>query len=458
MPHDDLQQAAAGARARHAPGPVCPATAPHAVPRRPSGCRRAGLLARCRRRSSCCRPLLPPRPMARVGSDRPVRDLRRGWTGEPLAFDYRLRFTWPDGSASEAVDPYRFGRVLTDYDLYLLGEGTQLRAQEKLGAQPVQLGIDRRRALRGLGAQRRARERGRRLQRWDGRVHPMRLPRPARRLGDLRARGSANGEKYKFEIRARGGAVFQKADPYARRLEVPPRSASIVWHAAPYAWGDGEWMERRAGGGRVARRARCRSTRCTSGRGRAAPTAERFLSYRELADRLVPYVRDMGFTHIELLPVMEHPFAGSWGYQVIGFFAPPARGSATPEDFKAFVDACHRRGRSASSSTGCPATSRRTRTAWRGSTAPRSTSTRTRGRASTRTGARWSSTTGVNEVRSFLLSNALFWLERVPHRRPARGRRRVDALPGLLAARRAVDPQPLRRPREPRGDRLPARS
>ena len=120
---------------------------------------------------------------------------------------------------------------------------------------------------------------------------------------------------------------------------------------------------------------------------RVPEEGDRYLSYAELAERLIPYVKEMGYTHIELLPVMEHPFSGSWGYQVIGFFAPTSR-FGKPEEFKAFVDACHARRHRRHSRLGAGTLSRRTRTGSRRSTAPRSSSMPIRGRASTGTGAR----------------------------------------------------------------------
>jgi 1,4-alpha-glucan branching enzyme len=167
-----------------------------------------------------------------------------GWTDVPLAFDYRLRVTWRDGRTTEVVDPYRFGRILSDYDLYLFAEGTQLRGQEKLGAHPLQLGpiagvhfavwapnADRVSVVGDFNM-------------WDGRVNPMRLLMP-HGVWELFVPGISNGEKYKFEIRARTGEVFQKTDPYALRLETPPRSASIVWDVPPFNWTDEAWMESR---------------------------------------------------------------------------------------------------------------------------------------------------------------------------------------------------------------------
>ena len=141
-------------------------------------------------------------------------------------------------------------------------------------------------------------------------------------------------------MRSKHGTVQLKADPYATRFETPPHSASIAWDPVAHAWGDREWLDARAG--RQWSRTPMSIYEVHLGSWRRGEH-NRFLTYRELAEQLVPYVKDLGFTHIELLPVMEHPFAGSWGYQVTGFFAPTSRHGA-PEDFKLFVDTCHRAG------------------------------------------------------------------------------------------------------------------
>lgn len=265
----------------------------------------------------------------------------RGWLGDPLALDYRLHVRWKDGRTTDVDDAYRFGRVLTDFDLHLTAEGTQLRAYEKLGAHVIQFGpvSGVHFAVWAPNAQRVSVVGD--FNRWDGRVHAMRLLQP-HGVWEIFIPGLGPGEKYKFELRTKSGAVFTKTDPYAMRFELPPRSASIVVGDDRYSWHDEAWMaDRRRHNSWLDEPMSIYEVHLGSwARG---ADGERFLSYRELADRLVPYVQRMGFTHIELLPVMEHPFAGSWGYQVVGFFAPTSR-MGEPEEFKAFVDSCHQAG------------------------------------------------------------------------------------------------------------------
>jgi 1,4-alpha-glucan branching enzyme len=175
---------------------------------------------------------------------------------------------------------------------------------------------------------------------WDGRVHPMRVLITSG-LWEIFLPDLGEGDRYKFEIVTPHNQLVLKSDPCGRYFETPPRTASVVWKPGDYTWHDGDWMA-----ARPARQMWFREpmsiyeVQLASWRRNANGAS---LSYRELADTLVPYVRDMGFTHLELLPVMEHPFAGSWGYQVIGFFAPTSR-LGTPDDFKYFVDSCHRAG------------------------------------------------------------------------------------------------------------------
>jgi len=255
-------------------------------------------------------------------------------------FDYRFRVTWADGSESELDDPYRYGPVLTEFDQYLFAEGTHVRAFDRLGARPMVHGIragvhfavwaPNARRVSVVGD----------FNGWDGRVHAMRSLMPSG-LWELFLPDLGVGDHYKFELVTPQNHVVLKADPCGRFFETPPRTASIVWNTDDYQWADRDWMTAR-GTREMWLRSPMSVYEVHLGSWRR-DLHGRSLSYRELADSLVPYVRDMGFTHIELLPVMEHPFAGSWGYQVIGFFAPTSR-FGPPEDFKYFVDLCHRAG------------------------------------------------------------------------------------------------------------------
>jgi 1,4-alpha-glucan branching enzyme len=255
--------------------------------------------------------------------------------------DYRLRITYAGDHVLDVDDPYRYGRVLTDFDLHLLSEGTHYRAFEKLGAHRIAQGT-----TTGVHFAVWAPNAARvsvigDFNGWDGRVTPMRFL--ATGVWEIFIPGFADGEKYKFEIRTRNGATLKKTDPFALAFEAPPQTAAIVHDISRYEWGDGEWMSSRAArGGWLDAPVSVYEVHLGSW-ARVPEDGNRFLTYRELADRLVPYVKEMGFTHIELLPVMEHPFSGSWGYQVLGFFAPTAR-FGPPEDFKRFVDACHAAG------------------------------------------------------------------------------------------------------------------
>jgi 1,4-alpha-glucan branching enzyme len=282
-----------------------------------------------------------PVPMPRRPGTDVFEAVVRGFGGDPAGFAYRLAVTWKDGRAEEIDDPYRFGRVLSDFDLHLLAEGTLLRAQDTLGAHPMRIdGVDGVHFAVWAPNAERVSVVGD-FNGWDGRAHPMRMLLP-HGVWEIFIPGLGQGDLYKFELRARSTVVFSKADPYATCFETPPRSASVVWGPGRHEWADADWMEGR-------RRQPNWLDRPMSvyevhlGSWARGEDGQRFLSYRELAERLVPYVRDLGFTHIELMPVMEHPFSGSWGYQVIGFFAPTSR-HGNPDDFKAFVDACHRAG------------------------------------------------------------------------------------------------------------------
>ncbi|MGV6871874.1 1,4-alpha-glucan branching protein GlgB [Pseudochelatococcus sp. B33] len=262
---------------------------------------------------------------------------------------YALRIRWPDAGGEvieERADPYSFGPSLGDLDIHLIAEGRHRELWRVLGARPMTIdgvaGV--RFAVWAPNAQRVSVVGD--FNGWDGRRHPMRLRHDAG-VWELFIPGLANGERYKYEIRGVHGVVLPlKADPVALATEVPPATASVVADRLDFDWNDSDWMASR--GARQARGAPISiyEVHTLSWVGRtAADTAggEAALDWDDLARRLIPYLVDAGFTHVELLPVMEHPFGGSWGYQPLGLFAPTAR-HGPPEGFARFVDACHAAG------------------------------------------------------------------------------------------------------------------
>ena len=256
-------------------------------------------------------------------------------------FPYRLRLEVPEGTV-DIEDPYRFPMVLGDLDRYLLGEGTHLRNYEKLGAHPAVLeGVEGTAfAVWAPNAQRVSVVGD--FNHWDGRVHPMRVH-PGIGVWELFLPGVRKGACYKYEIRGPHGNLMPlKADPYATYAEHPPATGSVVHGVPQHEWRDQDWMQNRWQS--HSRDAPMSVYEVHLGSWQRVPEEyHRYLTYQEMADRLVPYVRDMGFTHIELLPVSEFPFDGSWGYQPIGLYAPTSR-FGTPEEFQAFVDRCHQEG------------------------------------------------------------------------------------------------------------------
>ncbi|HVH13406.1 MAG TPA: alpha-amylase family glycosyl hydrolase, partial [Longimicrobium sp.] len=258
------------------------------------------------------------------------------------AFPYRLRVCWPGEDQPVLVaDPYAFGPLISDFDLYLMGEGTHLRLWEVLGARPTEVDGVRgvRFAVWAPGA-RRVSVVGD-FNRWDGRRHPMRAH-PAQGVWEIFIPGLADGATYKYEILPRVGGAFLKADPMAFAAELRPATASRVVDLTRYRWRDTEWMERRrevdvSTGPMTVYEVHLGSWR------RIPAEDDRPLTYREAAVQLADYVSEMGFTHVELLPVMEHPYDPSWGYQVTGYYAPTSR-FGTPDDFRWFVDHLHQRG------------------------------------------------------------------------------------------------------------------
>jgi 1,4-alpha-glucan branching enzyme len=257
------------------------------------------------------------------GDPRPYRIMARLWDGREVEFD----------------DPYRFGPQVSDTDLYLHTEGTLLEAYRTFGAHLVEVeGVRGVRFAVWAPNAENVTVTGE-FNEWDIRRHPMR-----RRSGgvwEIFIPGRSEGTAYKYNIRSRFAGYQQlKADPYAFYCETPPKSASLVWNIDRYQWHDAEWMEARARTNLLKSPVSIYEVHLESWlRG---PQGQA-LSYREAAVKLVAYAKQMGYTHIELLPIMEHPFSGSWGYQVIGYYAPTSR-FGTPDDFKYFIDACHQAG------------------------------------------------------------------------------------------------------------------
>lgn len=261
--------------------------------------------------------------------------------GRAKPFPYRLRVTREE-QEYELEDPFRFGSALGELDLHLLGEGRHERAYQKMGSNFIEMdGI--RGVLFSVWAPnaRRVSVVGE-FNNWDGRRHPMRLH-PGSGIWELFVPELQENTRYKYEIIARSGERLPlKADPYARFCERSPGTASITYDLSGYTWNDQEWMAQRAE--KSIRDAPAIYYEVHLGSWRRVPEeGNRYLTYRELAEQLPEYVADLGFTHIELLPVSEHPFDGSWGYQPIGLYAPTSR-FGTPDDFRYFVDRCHQHG------------------------------------------------------------------------------------------------------------------
>jgi 1,4-alpha-glucan branching enzyme len=256
------------------------------------------------------------------------------------AFDYALRATWPDGSSSTFDDPYRFLPTLGETDLHLWNEGRHERIHEKLGAHLHQAGEVAGVAFAVWAPNAEGVSVVGDFNAWDGRTHMMRSL-GSSGIWELFVPGLAAGVRYKFEIRTAGGGLVLKTDPFAAATEAPPPTASIVYQSS-YEFADADWMTARRERDIV--RSPMAIYELQLGSWRRVPEEDyRPLTYREIAPRLAAYIEDLGFTHVELMPVMEHPFSGSWGYQVTGYFAPTAR-YGTPDDFRFLVDYLHQRG------------------------------------------------------------------------------------------------------------------
>jgi 1,4-alpha-glucan branching enzyme len=298
--------------------------------------------------------------------------------------------------------------LLSDHDLYLFNEGSHLRLYDHLGAHPTTVdGIEGTYFAVWAPDAERVTLMGD-FNGWD-KDGPALTPRATSGIWEGFVPGITRGALYKYHIRSRHqGYRAEKADPFALATEIPPRTGSIVW-GLEYDWADGAWMEERRKRNSLDAPMSIYEVHLGSWR-RVAEDDNRSLSYRELAEQLVDYVRDMGFTHVELMPIMEHPFFGSWGYQITGYFAPSSR-FGTPQDLMYLIDRLHQNGIGVILD-------------WVPSHFPTDEhglgffdGTHLYEHADPRQGFHpdWNSfifNYGRAEVRSFLLSNALFWLEK----------------------------------------------
>jgi 1,4-alpha-glucan branching enzyme len=325
--------------------------------------------------------------------------------GAELPLRYELEIDYGESGTFTLHDPYAFLPTLGELDLHLAAEGRHEELYAKLGAHLREVdGVTgtsfavwapSARAVSVVGD----------FNSWDGRLHAMRSLGPTG-IWELFLPEVGEGQNYKYEILTQDGEIRLKADPVAFATEVPPKTASVV-HRPRHEWGDAAWIEHRHESEPLVGPMSIYEVHLGSWRLNPLE-GNRSLSYLELADELSAYTRDMGFTHVELLPVMAHPFSGSWGYQVTGYFAPTPR-YGSPDDFRTFVDRLHQNGLGVILDW-VPAHFPRDDFAL-----ARFDGTALYEHADPRRGAHpdWGTLVfnfGRNEVRNFLLSNALFWL------------------------------------------------
>jgi 1,4-alpha-glucan branching enzyme len=356
---------------------------------------------------------IPPAKVSDASKLRPEGFFEALWpssqAGPPAAGSYKIGGRTHYGESFEIYDPYAFPCVLTEFDLHLMGEGRHYDTYKKLGAHLITL-----EGVRGVHfavwapSARRVSVVGD-FNRWDGRVHPMRA-RGASGIWEIFIPELQEGAIYKFEIVGPDGNVLPlKADPYAFRSELRPNTGSVVAGLETHSWNDAEWLSQRSSKNWFQSPVSIYEVHLGSWR-RVPEDHDRWLTYRELGDQLIPYVKDLGYTHIELLPIMEHPYDGSWGYQTLGYFAATSR-FGSPTAFMELVDRCHQAGIGVILD-------------WTPAHFPRDThglaqfdGTHLYEHADPRQGAHpdWGTLVynyGRNEVQNYLISNALFWLDK----------------------------------------------
>jgi len=327
----------------------------------------------------------------------------------PAPSSYRLRFRNEYDDVWESYDTYAFPYLLSEFDLYLMGEGRHYDTYEKLGAHVKTLeGVTGVHFAVWAPNARRVSVVGD-FNGWDGRVNPMRS-RGNSGIWELFVPEFDEGVIYKYEIVGPQNNVLPlKADPYGFRSELRPNTGSVVARLDKHTWSDADWLNHRANRNWLEQPISVYEVHLGSWR-RMPEENNRWLTYRELADQLIPYVKELGYTHIELLPIMEHPYDGSWGYQTLGYFAATSR-YGSPTDFMEFVDRCHQAGLGVFLD-------------WTPAHFPRDThglaqfdGTHLYEHSDPRQGSHpdWGTLVynyGRNEVVNYLISNALFWLDK----------------------------------------------
>ena len=351
-----------------------------------------------------------PIPMRRL-RDEGFFELTLPDAGEypPAPSSYRFRFRNEYGDVWERYDTYAFPFLLSEFDLYLMGEGRHYDTYEKLGAHVKTIdGVAGVHFAVWAPNARRVSVVGD-FDGWDGRMHPMRS-RGTSGIWELFVPEFGEGTIYKYEIVGPENNILPlKADPYGFSAELRPNNGSVVARIDKHFWNDADWMSQRGAMNWLEQPISVYEVHLGSWR-RIPEESSRWLSYRELADQLIPYVKELGYTHIELLPVMEHPYDGSWGYQTLGYFAATSR-FGSPTDFMEFVDRCHQAGIGVFLD-------------WTPAHFPRDThglaqfdGTHLYEHSDPRQGSHpdWGTLVynyGRNEVQNFLISNALFWLDK----------------------------------------------
>jgi 1,4-alpha-glucan branching enzyme len=356
---------------------------------------------------------LPPAKVTDAIQLRPEGFFEASWpssqTTAPSPGSYKIQGRWHTSESFELYDPYAFPFLLTEFDLHLMGEGRHYDTYNKLGAH-LKI-ID---SVTGVHFAVWAPSASRvsvvgDFNRWDGRVHPMRS-RGSSGIWELFLPELAEGSIYKYEIIGPDGHILPlKADPYAFRSELRPNTGSVVASLDRHLWNDAHWLNERSHKNCFDSPISIYEVHLGSWR-RIPERHDRWLNYRELADQLIPYVKELGYTHIELLPVMEHPFDGSWGYQTLGYFSATSR-YGSPAEFMEFVDRCHQAGIGVFLD-------------WTPAHFPRDAhglayfdGTHLYEHSDPRQGAHpdWGTLVynyGRNEVQNYLISNALFWLDK----------------------------------------------